>query len=215
MERYGVIMAVEVNHIWYRYPSGKNYVVQDCSFTLEKGEVVALLGASGEGKSTFARLISGYLTPEKGSIVIDGQPVPIKGFQPVQLIYQHPEKAINPKWKLQEVLWESTVLSEDCLREYGIEDAWLTRFPRELSGGELQRFCIARALESRCSYVLCDEMSTMLDAITQAQLWKIVLKQARNKQLGVLVITHDRQLAERVADRIVLLKEINGKKEDL
>ena len=81
--------------------------------------------------------------------------------------------------------------------------AWLDRFPRELSGGELQRFCVARALLSGADYLICDEISTMLDVITQAQIWRVILDQAAARHMGILAVTHNRNLAERIAGRVI------------
>ena len=91
----------------------------------------------------------------------------------------------------------------------GIEKSWMTRWPIELSGGELQRFCIARILGPETKFLICDEISAMLDVITQAQIWRILLEEAERRKMGMLVITHNRALAERVCSRIVLLEEIN------
>lgn len=104
----------------------------------------------------------------------------------MQLIHQHPEKAINPRWRLKRVLEESGKIDADVLHAFGIENEWLDRFPRELSGGELQRFCVARALMSGADYLICDEISTMLDVITQAQIWNVVLEEAKKEISGLL-----------------------------
>ena len=146
--------------------------------------------------------MAGYLEPTEGQILLDGKPLPAKGICPVQLIYQHPEKAINPRWKLKRVLEESGQLREDVLDAFGIERAWLDRFPRELSGGELQRFCVARALMSGAQYLICDEISTMLDVITQAQIWNVVLEEAKKQNMGIIAVTHNWHVANRIADRI-------------
>ena len=134
--------------------------------------------------------------------MLDGRPLPKKGVCPVQLICQHPEEAINPRWRLRQVLEESGELRGDVLDRFGIERAWLDRFPRELSGGELQRFCVARALMSGAEFLICDEMSTMLDVITQAQIWQVVLEEAERRQMGLIAVTHNRHLADRIADRV-------------
>ena len=118
---------------------------------------------------------------------------------------QHPEQAINPRWRLARVLEESGALDDAVLDAFGIERAWLARYPRELSGGELQRFCVARALMSGARYLICDEISTMLDVITQAQIWNVVLEEAQNRQMAILAVTHNRHLAERIAERTVEL----------
>lgn len=148
-------------------------------------------------------LLAGYLKPVKGQILLDGKPLPQKGVCPVQLIYQHPERAINPRWRLKRVLQESGELRADVLEAFGIEQAWLERFPRELSGGELQRFCVARALMSGADYLICDEISTMLDVVTQAQIWNVVLQEAQKRKMGIISITHNKYLAERIAERTI------------
>ena len=134
----------------------------------------------------------------------------------MQLIYQHPEKAINPRWKLRRVLEESGELKSEVLDAFGIEKAWLDRFPRELSGGELQRFCVARALMSGAEYLICDEISTMLDVITQAQIWNVVLEEVEKRNMGLIVVTHNIHLARKIATDIVNLSAIKSEhqKED-
>ena len=84
----------------------------------------------------------------------------------------------------------------------GIAPAWLDRHPHEISGGELQRLCLARALGPATRYLVCDEMTSMLDALTQARIWEAVLELARTRDLGLLVISHDAALLERVCTRI-------------
>lgn len=200
-------MPLEARKISFRYQKNMPWVLENCSFQVERGESVAVFAPSGYGKSTLAKLLAGYIKPEKGEILIDGNPLPAKGVCPVQLVYQHPEKAINPRWRLKKVLEESSSIREELLTALGIEKAWLQRFPGELSGGELQRFCLARALLSGASYLICDEISTMLDVITQAQIWQAVLAEVKHQNMGMIAITHDKHLAEKIADRVVDLSK--------
>ena len=202
-------MLLEAKNIYFKYGKNSPWVLENRSLSVKSGEHVALFAPSGYGKTTLALLLAGYLTPSKGQILIDGAPLPQKGICPVQLIYQHPEKAINPRWKLKKVLEESGELDMDMLRAFGIEEAWLDRYPRELSGGELQRFCVARALMSGAKFLICDEISTMLDVITQAQIWNVVLDEAKKRNMGIIAVTHNRHLAARICDRIIDLSKID------
>ncbi len=204
-------MALEAKNIYFRYDKRLPWIFQDFSLSVDKGERLAVFAPSGYGKTTLAMLLAGFLTPRKGEILLNDEPLPRKGICPVQLIFQHPEKAINPRWRLKRVLEESGGLREDLLDAFGIERAWLERFPRELSGGELQRFCLMRALQSGAEYLICDEISTMLDVITQAQIWNVVLAEAAKCHMGIIAVTHNRHLAGRIATRTVDLAEESHK----
>lgn len=194
-------MRLEAKKVSFRYHKKQQWVLRDLDFGVEQGECVGLLAPSGYGKTTLAMLLAGYLAPTEGEILLDGIPLPQKGVCPVQLICQHPEHAVNPRWRLRKVLEESGQIQEDMLVSTGIEKEWLERFPRELSGGELQRFCVARALMSSPSFLICDEISTMLDVITQAQIWNRICDEAKDRNMGVVVITHNLPLAERICSR--------------
>lgn len=201
-------MALEAKNVYFKYERKQPWILEDRSVKIEKGERLAIFAPSGYGKTTLAMMLAGYLEPSKGEILLDGKPLPKNGVCPVQLIYQHPEKAINPCWRLKRVLEESGELREDVLAAFGIENAWLNRFPRELSGGELQRFCVARALMSGADYLICDEISTMLDVITQAQIWRVVLAEAEKRNMGIIAVTHNKHLAERIATRTIDLSAV-------
>lgn len=195
-------MRLEAKNVSFRYDLRQPWVLEKTNLSIESGERLALFAPSGYGKTTLAMLLAGYLEPTRGEVLLDGKNLPKKGVCPVQLIYQHPEKAINPRWRLKKVLEESGEMREEVLDAFGIERAWLDRFPRELSGGELQRFCVARALMSGADFLICDEISTMLDVITQAQIWNVVLDEAKNRNMGIIAVTHNKHLANRIADRV-------------
>ena len=91
------------------------------------------------------------------------------------------------------------------IRRMGIEQGWMNRWPAELSGGELQRFCVLRAMSPRTRFLIADEMTTMLDMITQAQIWNVVTEYAKKQEMGIVVISHERHLLNRIADRIIRL----------
>lgn len=202
-------MQIEGKNLSFRYHEKMHWILKDVSLTIREGERVGLVGPSGSGKSTLMRILSGYLKPQEGSVLLDGKPLPKKGISPVQLIYQHPEKAINPRWKMRKVLEESGMYREEIMEDLGIEKDWLDRYPRELSGGELQRFCVARSLFQGIHFLFADEMSTMLDVITQAQIWNFILRETKERELGLLMVTHNAELAKRVCTRIVNIAEID------
>ncbi len=203
-------MRLEAKEVGFRYQEKSPWVLKNVDFSLESGQRIALVGSSGCGKSTLARLLAGYLRPSDGRVLLDGKPLPAKGYCPVQMIGQHPEQAVNPRWKMEKTLHECWSPDEELLAAMGIEEEWLKRWPAELSGGELQRFCIARVLGPATKFLVCDEISTMLDVITQAQVWDLILRLAEERHLGLVVVTHNMALAEKVCDKIVALPDING-----
>ncbi len=203
-------MQLRAENISFRYNNKSPWILKNVDLTIKTGERVALTGPSGYGKSTLSKILAGYLEPTEGQVLLDGKPLPTRGYSPVQLIYQHPEQAVNPRWKMERTLKECWEPDEELLKEMGIESEWLKRWPSELSGGELQRFCIARVLGPQTRFLVCDEITTMLDVITQAQIWKLLLERAHERDLGMAVVTHNMALAEKVCSRIVSLPDING-----
>ena len=201
-------MPIEVRNLSFQYER-RHPMLRNISLRVEDGERLALVGPSGCGKSTLAQILSGNIRPVSGQILLDGEPLSYRGFCPVQLIYQHPEKAINPRWKLKKTLAEAWEPDDDFLDALGIERAWLNRYQTELSGGELQRFCIARALAPQTRFVIADEISTMLDVITQAQIWELLLRELERRNIGLLAITHNEALGKRICSRMLEFEEIN------
>lgn len=202
-------MPLEARDIGFRYGKGP-WVLRGVDLTLEPGEVVGLTGPSGCGKTTLARMLAGYQLPLEGSVRLDGIPLPAAGYHPVQMVFQHPEKAVNPRRRMGDTLREGWEPDEGMLASLGIEGDWLRRWPNELSGGELQRFCVARALGPRTRFLVADEMTTMLDAVTQAQIWRVALDIARERNLGILVVSHEESLIRRLCGRTVDLGAKRG-----
>ena len=202
-------MELKATNISFKYPSAKKYLLKNVSIELDNQKVVGLIGDSGSGKSTLCKILSGYVTNYEGTVTFDGKPLPKTGFKPVQLIYQHPEKVMNPKWKMKNILEESWDVNDDMLKEFGIQKSWLTRFPQELSGGELQRFSVLRSLNPNTKFLIADEMTTMLDAITQVQILDSVLKIVKERKMGFLLVSHDMDLVDTICDDKIYLKDIN------
>lgn len=210
-----------------RFSYGKQPVLDGFDLVVEPGERVALHAPSGTGKTTLCRILAGYLQPASGAVLVDGAPLPRRGTCPVQLIAQHPEHMMDPAITIRRSLAEATTDPADAqalasweekgdgieggsmvprlLESLGVQREWLERFPVELSGGELQRCCIARALMARPRYLICDEISTMLDAATQAYLWRFLIDHAQANGIGMVLVTHSDALLNRIATRIVEL----------
>lgn len=199
---------LEANNISFGYISGKN-ILEGVNFHISSEERVGIVAKSGYGKSTFAKILAGYLPAKSGEIRLDGKVIEKKGFYPVQLIYQHPEKSINPKWKIKKALSENGTADKRLLDILGIKEIWLDRYPNELSGGELQRIAIARAITKDTKFLIADEITAMLDGITQAQIWHSLINLSIEKNIGMIIITHNIALAKRICTRIVYLQEIN------
>lgn len=195
-------MLLEGKNLFFRYNKGP-WLIQDLNIAIENGEVVGLFGPSGCGKTTLARILAGYEIPSKGKVTIEDSSLPVYGYFPVQLVFQHPEKAVNPRWRMHQILSEAWLPDDNLLTAFGIEKNWLKRWPNELSGGELQRFCVIRALGLNTKFLIADEMTTMLDAITKAQTWNTVLEVARQRNIWVLVVSHDLSLLNCICSRII------------
>lgn len=200
-------MQLEAKNIGFRYEGGP-WLFRGLNITIASGEIVGLVGPSGLGKTTLCRILSGYQQPLEGSVTLNGSAIARQTYHPVQLVFQHPEQAVNPRWKMRKVLNESWQPDPKLLELLGIEREWLNRYPGELSGGELQRFCVARALGPQTRFLIADEMTTMLDAITQAQIWHAVLERCAHSEVGILVVSHDAALVKRLCQRVIDLREI-------
>jgi peptide/nickel transport system ATP-binding protein len=203
-------MELKATNISFKYPSANKYLLKDINLELDNSKIIGLIGDSGSGKSTLCKILSGYISKYEGTVTFDGNPLPKKGFKPIQLIYQHPEKVMNPKWRMENVLKESWDADDEFLKEFGIQKSWLTRFPQELSGGELQRFSVVRSLNPNTKFLIADEMTTMLDAITQVQILDSVLKIVKQRKMGFLLVSHDMDLVNTICDDKIYLKDING-----
>ena len=197
-------MTLETRDLTFRYPRrGASPVLEGVNFTLRAGERVGLSAPSGRGKTTLCKLLAGWEAPSSGQVLLDGVPLSqYRGFCPVQLLWQHPEEAVDPLLKLRTTLYEAGPVDPAILEGLGVKEEWLERYPSELSGGELQRVCTARALGPELKFLLCDEASAMLDLVTQARLWRFLLAEAEERGLGMLIVSHDDALLSRLCTRV-------------
>ncbi|WP_440898862.1 ABC transporter ATP-binding protein [Actinosynnema sp.] len=210
-------MSLRARDVWFRYGRTGPWVVRGVDLDVEPGEVVGLHGASGSGKSTLGRLLAGLDRPRRGAVEADGAaPRPGRGVpNPVQLAFQDAHSAMDPRWRVSEVLAETApgggaAGEVAALDPVLVPPALLDRFPHEISGGEAQRVNLARALLTSPRYLVADEITASLDAITQAVIWRLLLERVRADRVGVLAISHDRPLLDAVADRVVDLAEVQA-----
>ena len=195
---------LEAKNITFAYP-GSEPVLSDVSLQVAPGERVALVAPSGFGKTSLCQVLAGYRQPTDGEVLVDGAPLPRRGVCPVQMIWQHPERVLDPRMRMMDSLLEAGKPSPQIIEGLGIQEKWKTRFPHELSGGEMQRFCIARALTACPRYLIADEVSTMLDAVTQAQLCHFLIEEVERRNIGMLLVSHSPALLDKVATRIIEL----------
>jgi peptide/nickel transport system ATP-binding protein/Fe3+-transporting ATPase len=193
--------------LYFRYGIKHRWILHDVSLAIAPGEVVGLTAPSGFGKTTLAKVLAGYLSSNRGSVTIAGRSLPQQGYYPVQLVFQNPDLAVNPRWRIGKILNEGQFPTTDMLQALGIYEGWFDRYPHELSGGELQRIAVARALNPATRYLIADEMTAMLDANTQALIWQAVLDYANHQNLGLLVISHEAALIKRLCNRTIILSE--------
>lgn len=201
-------MILEVRNLSFRYENKGRQILEQFSLQADSNERVGIAAPSGFGKTTLCKLLAGYEQPESGEILLDGELLQsYKGYCPVQMIWQHPEQAVNPRLRMRSVFEEGDQVDPKLMEKLGIEPDWLNRFPTELSGGELQRFCIARTLGKRTRFLLADEISTMLDLITQSQIWHFLIEETQRRGIGMIVVSHDSELVEKVCTRVVRMNK--------
>ena len=201
-------MYLHANNISFAY-NKKRDILKNLSISIPNNKIIGLIGDSGTGKSTLCKIMAGYIQNYTGTVSLDKNLIKTKKHYPVQLIFQHPEKTMNPKWKMKKVLEESWSPPQELRDIFGLKENWLTRWPSELSGGELQRFSILRALNPETKFIIADEISTMLDSVTQVQIWDALIDYCKKNKIGILAVSHDKDLLNVVADDIIDFNQIN------
>lgn len=204
-------MKLEAKDITFRYDTGSRLILNRVSIEIGSGERIGIMAPSGFGKSTLCKILSGYEIPDSGQVLLDGKPLKdYRGRLPVQMIWQHPEQSVNPRWKMGRVLKEGGRINPGLTDKLGIRSEWLDRFPSELSGGELQRFCIARALGEGTRILLADEITTMLDMVTQSGIWRVLTEETEKRGIGMMIVSHSESLTDRVCTRKIRLDRVYG-----
>ncbi|MCO1576726.1 ATP-binding cassette domain-containing protein [Crossiella sp. SN42] len=194
-------------------------VLSNVDIQVARGEVVGLAGPSGCGKSTLARVLTLLMAPWAGEVRVDGESA--RGFRhaapraqrtAIGVVFQQPRLSVDPRFTLQEVVAEPLLANRkravaqrvaELVEQVGLTGELLRRRPHEVSDGQLQRACLARALALEPRYLVCDEMTAMLDASTTAALVGVVAEHSNSTGTGVLAISHDEPLLSVWADRVV------------
>jgi len=212
-----------LNRVLERKPRALLHAVDGVSFEIERGKTMALVGESGCGKSTVARLLVGLYAPTRGSVAFDGQDVHAALAQPsgralrrhIQMIFQDPYASLNPRWTVEaivgEPLVEHAIVSEraalstrvdELLRSVGLSGQDKTKYPHQFSGGQRQRISIARALATAPEFLVCDEPTSALDVSVQAQVLNIMKDLQRERGLTYLFISHNLAVVRHVSDSV-------------
>ena len=203
------------------------HAVKDVSFGIGHGEIVGVVGESGCGKSTAARLITCLLQADEGTIRFEGSQLngkkekELREVRPgFQMIQQNPFSGMNPRLTLRQSLiaplkyhkigadvQERQQILERLFSECGLKPEYLDRYPGQLSGGQLQRACIARSLSMDPKLLIADEVVSALDVAVQEQILELLLQLRKQRQMGILFISHDLAVVRRIADRILVMKD--------
>ena len=188
-------------------------VLDHCNLSIKKGEIVGIMGESGSGKSTLARVILGIEKPTQGQVLLDGKTYSIKedGVR-ILVVFQDSFHAVNPRFTVREILLEALPKDfpmeqvDTVLKEVGLPSEVLEKRARELSGGQLQRVCIARTLLLNPDVIIFDESLSGLDPKTQVQILQLLYKIHGKYQNTFIFIAHDEQLCRAICDRILVLE---------
>lgn len=175
---------------------------QDLSFSLEAGERFGISAPSGTGKTTLGRVLAQWQLPTQGSILFNGNPLSKKGYCPIQLVPQHPDKCFNPFRTTGDSVRDAWSPDERWLEKLKIKQEWLTRRPNELSGGELARIALLRALDPRTQILIADEVTAQLDAQIQADIWQVLIDESQKRPLSLIIFSHNKALLEKVSTKV-------------
>jgi len=203
---------------------GKIEALKPISFKIDYGESIGIVGKSGCGKTTLAKIICRLIKPTSGKVLFRGEEISrlkkkkLKAFrQKVQIVFQDPLASLNPKMRIRDILLEPLIIHKNVLAKYrdqrvrallkkvGLNYDLIDKYPHQLSGGERQRVNIARALAVEPKLLICDEPVSSLDLPIQARILKLLAQLRREENLALLFISHDPAVIKAISERIIQL----------
>ena len=216
LERRFDVSAPWLNRVLERKPRRTLRAVDGVDFIIQRGQTLALVGESGCGKSTIARLVTGLHAPSGGSVKFHGDR------DRMQMIFQDPFASLNPRWRVGRIIAEplrtlrpdtpDAVVAarvDELLRTVGLSPSDGQKFPHEFSGGQRQRISIARALAGEPEFLVCDEPTSALDVSVQARLLDLLRRLVADLGLSVVIVTHDLAVARLLSHRIMVMRHGN------
>ncbi|MBQ3437689.1 MAG: ABC transporter ATP-binding protein [Fusobacterium sp.] len=205
------------------FKKSKKRVLTDVSFSLKKGECLGIIGESGSGKSTLGRIITGIEKPNSGIIKFNGKDLSLKEnknlFKDMSIVFQDYTSSVNPQFNIAEIISEPLTLEkklsekeikkelETLVTNVGLPLEILNRYPNELSGGQLQRVCIARAISTKPKFLMLDEAVSSLDISTQVEVLDLLEELKQKYELSYIFVTHDLLTITYICDSVIFFKD--------
>ena len=203
-------------------------VLNDVSLSLEQGKCLGIIGESGSGKSTLGRIITGIEKADSGVVEFEGKNIHQKENRNVKndvsIVFQNYVSSVNPRFSVAQIIAEPLIISSQVnkskidkkkideevkkiIKIVGLSEEFLKRFPHELSGGQLQRVCIARAIVTKPKFILLDEAVSSLDVSTQVEILDLLQKLKKEYNLSYVFITHDLLTITYICDSVIFFKD--------
>ena len=210
---------IQVENIVKSFRDKKQQVVavDHVSLHLDEGEILGIIGESGSGKSTVLRLLSGIMKTDEGAVMLFDKPLDTNDrsrFRDLQMIFQDARASFDKQYTIEQSLNEvrkhlnpTALENHFLLQEVGLDISFASKYPYEMSGGECQRAAIARALACDPKVLLCDEITSALDVITQEKICGLLTHLCHQHHISAIFVSHDLPLVSNLCDRVIIMKD--------